>query len=180
MLQLVVPGREMYDEEKEEFFTTKETILRLEHSLVSISKWEARWRIPFLSKDAKTAQQAMDYVRCMTLNQNVNPQVYHALTSEHYRTINEYIDAELTATWITRHEPKKPNMQIVTSELIYYWMVAFQIPMECQKWHLSRLMKLIEICEVKNQPPKKMSKAAIMSRNASLNAARRKALNTKG
>lgn len=181
MLQIIVPGREMIDEKTSEFISTKDTALRLEHSLVSISKWEAKWKKPFLdTKNKKSVEESIDYIRCMTLNQNVDPAIYYNLTKENFEQINEYIESERTATWFSNNGLKKPNLEIVTSELIYYWMTAHNIPFECQKWHLSRLLTLIQICNVKNSPEKKMPRKAVMNRNHNLNVARRKAMHTKG
>ena len=179
MLQITIPGTEMFNEETNEFFTTKDTVLQLEHSLVSLSKWEAKWKIPFLGKDSKTIEQTIDYIKCMTITQNVNPIVYLNLTDSNIKAINDYIDEPMTATTFSNGNTP-PNREIVTSELIYYWMIALNIPMECQKWHLNRLLTLIRVCNVKNTPPKKMSRQEIINRNAALNAARRKKLNSKG
>ena len=179
MLEIEVPGREFYDEERNEFFQTKPVTLRLEHSLVSISKWESKWRKPFLTKERHTLEETRDYVRCMTLNQNVDPQVYNALTNENVEQVAEYISAELTATTI-HDSTATPSREIITSELMYYWIVAYNIPIEVQKWHLSRFLTLVRICSIKNAPSKKMSKRAILSRNAKLNEARRKRLGTRG
>lgn len=180
MLRIVIPATEQFDEQRQEFVYTKEQILNLEHSLVSISKWEAKWEKVFLSNKEKTYEETIDYIKCMTVTQNVDPNVYSCLTDENFKAINEYIDAPMTATYFSKKEDKARSREQVTSELIYYWMIAFNIPFECQKWHLNRLLTLIEVCNVKNQPPKKMSKKALMSRNAALNAARKKKLNTKG
>lgn len=122
----------------------------------------------------------MDYIKCMTITQNVDPDLYNHLTAENIEEINQYIYAPMTATTFSDDKTNKPNREIITSELVYYWMVALNIPFECQKWHLNRLLTLIRICNVKNQPPKKMSKRDVMSRNAALNAARRKQFNTNG
>ena len=180
MLRLVIPATELWDKSKRQFITTKEQTLQLEHSLVSLSKWESKWCKPFLTDDAKSIAETIDYIRCMTLTQNVDPYVYSALTDEHIEQVNEYIQAPMTATWFAEEKNKKPNREQITSELIYYWMIALTIPFECQKWHLNRLLTLIRVCNVKNQPPKKMSKKDLISRNAKLNAERRKLLNTKG
>lgn len=178
MLKITIPAREMFNEETQEFFTIKEHTLQLEHSLVSLSKWEAKWNVPFLSKNEKTVEQTIDYIRCMTITQNIDDDVYYGLSTKNVEDINNYIQAPMTATTF-RKETKKSS-EVVTSELIYYWMVALNIPMECQRWHLNRLLTLIRICNIKNTPPKKMSKRELMSRNAALNAARRKQLNTNG
>ena len=115
----------------------------------------------------------------MTITQNVEPEAYKFITSENIKAVTDYIGEPMTAT--TFHDEKKGvNREIITAEVIYYWMVALQIPFECQKWHLNKLIALIKVCEVKNQPPKKMSKKETMSRNAALNAARRRSLNSKG
>lgn len=180
MLSIDVIGGEMYDDDRNEFLEVEPVTLRLEHSLVSISKWESKWRKPFLDRKKKTSEEFRDYVRCMTLNQNIDPYVYQVLSSGNLKAIDDYIGSELTATTITNPAGKSPSREIVTSEVIYYWMVAYNIPWEAQKWHLSRLITLISICSIKNAPPKKMSKQAVMSRNARLNAARRKRLNSKG
>jgi hypothetical protein len=180
MLRIIIPAVEQWDEAKQEFIYTKEQTLSLEHSLVSISKWESKWCKPFLTKQEKTFEETLDYIKCMTLTQNVDPEVYNYLTNENIKEINEYIGAPMTATYFSDEKTSKTSREQVTAELIYYWMIAFNIPFECQKWHLNRLLTLIKVCNIKNQPPKKRSKKDIMSRNAALNAARRKQLNTKG
>lgn len=180
MLYITIPSCEMYDESTEEFVYAKEQTLQLEHSLVSLSKWESKWCKPFLSKQDKTMEETIDYVRCMTVNQVSDPTVYSRLTLDNLNSINEYIGSPMTATTFSNTLKGGSSGEQVTSELIYYWMIALNIPFECQKWHLNRLLTLIRVCEVKNQPPKKMSKREIMSRNAALNAARRKKLGTKG
>lgn len=180
MLQIVIPAVEYYDEVKEEFISAKEQTLQLEHSLVSLSKWESKWCKVFLSKQEKTPEETMDYIKCMTITQNVNPEVYSRLTQSNMDEIQQYIAAPMTATYFSKNAAGRSSGEQVTSELIYYWMIALNIPFECQKWHLNRLLTLIRVCNVKNQPPKKMSKREIMSRNASLNAARKQQLNTTG
>lgn len=181
MLQIAVPiTKEGWDEEKEEFIKPQVKILQLEHSLISLSKWESRWCKPFLSSKEKTDEEIMDYIKCMTITQNVDPDLYNHLTAENIDDINTYIYAPMTATTFSEDKTSKVNREIITSELVYFWMVSLQIPFECQKWHLNRLLTLIRVCNVKNQPPKKMNKRDVMNRNAALNAARRKQLNTKG
>ena len=180
MLQIVIPGQEFWDEQKQEFINTKEQVLQLEHSLISLSKWEAKWCKVFLSKQEKTQEETIDYIKCMTIAPNVDPEVYNHLTRENIKEIEDYIAAPMTATYFSSDNAGKSSREQVTSELIYYWMIALNIPFECQKWHLNRLLTLIKVCNIKNQPPKKMSKREIMSRNAALNAARRQQLNTKG
>ncbi len=180
MLRITIPAEEFWDEVNEEFIYTKEQTLQLEHSLVSLSKWESKWCKAFLGKQDKTEEEILDYVKCMTLTQNVNPEVYKRLTAANYDAINAYIEAPMTATFFSEDSLPKNSREIVTAELIYYWMIAFNIPVEFQKWHLNKLLTLIRVCNVKSNPPKRRSKREIMKRNAALNAARRSRLNTKG
>ena len=179
MLQLTIPSIEQWDEANERFVWTKEYTLQLEHSLVSLSKWESKWHKPFLSKEERTSEESIDYIRSMTITQNVEPEAYKYITSENIKAVTDYIAEPMTAT--TFHDEKKGlNREVVTAEVIYYWMVALNIPFECQKWHLNKLIALIKVCDIKNQPPKKMSKRETLSRNAALNAARRRSTNSKG
>lgn len=171
---------ELYDETNEVFITAKACSIKLEHSLVSVSKWEARWEKPFLTSNEKSVIETLDYIKCMTITQNVPNDVYSRLTEQHIESINQYIDAPMTATKINHITKGKPNRDIITSEVIYYYMVALTIPFECQKWHLTRLLTLIHVCNIKNQPEKKMGKQELISRNRDLNEQRRKQLNTKG
>ena len=180
MLKITVPASEQFNDKTQEFIYTKEQTLELEHSLISLSKWESKWCKSFLSKNEKTYEETIDYIRCMTLTSNVDPNVYTCLTAENISQVNDYIGAPMTATYFSEDRTAKPSREVVTAELIYYWMIALNIPFECQKWHLNRLLTLIRVCNIKNQPPKKMSRREIMSRNAALNAARRKQFNTKG
>ena len=180
MLTITVPAMESYDPITETFFTTKEQKLTLEHSLLSISKWESKWDKPFLNRtEKKTLEESRDYIRCMTITQNVDPMVYLALTDDNYREIMAYMEHPMTATWFSV-ENKRPSREIITAEVIYYYMVALQIPFSCEKWHFNKLMTLIRVCSEKNKPPKKMSRSKIMSRNQALNAARRQQLNSMG
>ena len=179
LLHVTIPAFEKYDESTNTFTYVKEQKLALEHSLVSLSKWESKWKKPFISKDPKSKEESIDYVRCMTTNKNVNPDVYYNIPDHIFKEIEEYISDPMTATWI-RESPQGGARQIITSELIYYWMVSYQIPFECQKWHLNRLIMLIRVCDEKNKPQKKMSQREILSRNAALNASRRAKLHTRG
>ena len=172
--------QEGWDEEKQEFVEPTYKVLQLEHSLVSISKWESKWCKAFLSKGEKSIEETLDYIKCMTITQGVDPDVYNHLTMENIRQVNEYIEAPMTATVFYERGKTGGSREVVTSELIYYWMIALNIPVEFQKWHLNRLLTLIRVCNIKNTPPKKMSRRDIMSRNTALNAARRKSLNTSG
>lgn len=180
MLHIKITSKEYWDEKKEEFVTIgKEQELQLEHSLVSISKWETKWHKPFLTKEPKTDEEMIDYIKCMTITQNVDPDIYNHLTNSILQQINNYIADSMTATSFSK-ENQQPNRETITSELIYYWMIANNIPMECQKWHINRLLTLIRVCSVKNAPPKKMGKRELASKYAALNAARRQRFNTRG
>lgn len=181
MFQLEVPvSPEKWDEVKEEFIPAKTVTLQLEHSLVSLSKWESKWHKPFLSNTNMTAEESLDYIKCMTITKNVDPLIYLNLTKENVDAVIGYINAPMTATTFSNRQKEKASSEVVTSELIYYWMIAYNIPFECQKWHLNRLLTLVRVCGVKNAPPKKQSKGEIMRNNAALNAARRKRLNSRG
>ena len=181
MLTITIPGGEQFNEQTNEFTYSKGQTITIEHSLASISKWEAKWKKPFYDKEhEKSYEESIDYVRCMTITQNVNPEVYNGITPHLFQQINDYMDNPMTATWFGDDGRKKrPSKEIVTSELIYYWMVALNIPFECQKWHINRLFTLIRICNEKNDP-KKLSKNDIRRRNRDLNARRRAAMHTKG
>ena len=180
MLEITIPAIELWDEEKQEFINKKEQTLQLEHSLVSLSKWESKWCKSFLYTKEKTFEETLDYIKCMTITQNVSDDVYTRLTNKNIEDINNYIAAPMTATVFYDNKNQGGKNETVTAEIIYYWMISLNIPFECQKWHLNKLITLIRVCNVKNTPPKKMSKRELMSRNASLNAARRKQLNTRG
>ena len=180
MLQITIPAVEQWDESVQEFVYSKPHTLQLEHSLISLSKWESKWHKPFLSKTEKTTEETIDYIRCMTLTQNVKPEVYSNLSVENILQVNEYIENPMTATTFIEDRDGKKSREIVTAELIYYWMISLNIPVEFEKWHLNRLLTLIRVCNIKNQPPKKSSRREIMSRNAALNAARKRQLNTNG
>lgn len=180
MLTIKIPAREFFDEKTQTFFTTKEQTLQLEHSLISISKWESKWQKPFLSiNKKKTLEETIDYIKCMTITKNVDSNIYNYLSNENMNEINTYIESPMTATTFSDNT-KGRSREIITSELIYYWMISLNIPMECQQWHINRLLTLIRVCNVKNTPPKKMSRKDIANRYASLNAARRSKLHSKG
>lgn len=180
MLQITIPAVELWDERNQEFVSTKEQTLQLEHSLVSISKWESKWNKAFLSSKEKSFEETVDYVRCMTITKNVDPSVYKFLTNENIAEINQYIEAPMTATYFMESDNKKSGSEKITSELIYYWMITLNIPVEFEKWHLNRLLTLVKVCNIKNSPSKKMSKSEVMRRNAKLNAERRAQLHSKG
>ena len=181
MLEIFVPETEMYDEQTNEFIHVKATTLHLEHSLLSISKWESKWCKPFLAKnknDKRTSEEMLDYIRCMTIG-SVPENVYNVLTQENVNEIINYINWPMTASSVTDPKNSGSSNSVITSELIYYWMIACNIPFSCEKWHINRLIMLIRICNAKNNP-KKMPKNEILKSNKALNAARRKALHTRG
>ena len=181
MLIIHIEGRDdLWDDEKECFYSVRPVDLQLEHSLISISKWESKWHKSFIDSDNKTDEEALDYIRCMTITKNVSPDTYRRLTNQHIEQINEYIKAPMTATTFREGRGAKGRKRIITAELIYYWMVAFNIPVEFQKWHLNRLLTLIRVCEIENSPKKKQSANDILRENAALNAARKAQLKTKG
>lgn len=180
MLNITIPSIELYNERTQEFIITKEHTLKLEHSLVSLSKWESKWQKPFLTTKDKTREETLDYIRCMTITQNVDPAIYHQIPNNILDQIAEYIDSPMTATTFSSPDQKKTNKEVITAEIIYYWMIAYQIPHECQTWHLGRLLTLINVCSIKNQPKGKGNNKAAMARQRELNAARKKTLNTTG
>lgn len=178
MLKLEIGG-EFFDEHKQEFIYQKPQILKLEHSLIAISKWESKYHEPFLNVEKLSNEQLRYYIECMTVSRDMDPKVYELLTDEHYKQINDYIDDPMTATTI-RNNSNNRSREIITSEIIYYWMVDYRIPVEFEKWHINRLLTLIRVITAKNTPAKKMSKGEIMARNRALNEQRRKASNTRG
>lgn len=179
-ISIHIPATELYDAKENKFITIKETNLMLEHSLLSISKWEAKWHKPYLSTDNKTQDEYLDYLRCMCLTQNYDPNVFYALDKKSAIAIAEYIKNPMTATTFKKKD-KKPSREIITNELIYYWMTQLNIPFDpCQKWHLNRLFVLIEVASIKSQPPKKMGKREAAQQRAALNASRRARYNTRG
>lgn len=181
MLTVVIPESEMFNEDTQEFIRIKKQVIKLEHSLVSVSKWESKWKKPFLGKETKTAEETIDYIRCMTITQNVDPSVYLNLDVKTVKRINAYIDDKMTATTFPVDHIRGSSREQVTSELIYYWMVNFNIPFECEKWHLNRLLTLIQVCSIKaNSSGKKMKPQEVLKQNNELNAIRRKQLGSKG
>lgn len=181
MLDIVVPAQEFYDEETNTFLYGKETKVRMEHSLISVSKWEAKWHKAFLSKKERTPEETLDYFRCMIVN-SVDPGIVDRFTADNVSQIIDYINEPMTAVYIQpqKEEGSRGSKDVTTSELLYYYMITLGIPFECEKWHLNKLLALLHVCEVKNAPPKKMSKAAIARQNHQLNAARKKKYHTHG
>jgi hypothetical protein len=179
MLSIIVPGIEVFDNKAQEFTTQGDVVLELEHSLVSLSKWESIFEKPFLGKVEKTAEEVLGYIKTMALNK-VPEEIFSKLSEDNLKAINEYIEAKMTATWFHEAPGAPPSRDVITSELIYYWMITFEIPFECEQWHLNRLFTLIRVCNIKQSKPKKMSRSEIASRNRELNAQRRTQLGTKG
>jgi len=174
MLVINVPESERWDEIKEEFVYVKACSLLLEHSLVSLQKWEAKWNVPFIDTNDKTEEQQLDYIRFMTMTKNVDPQVYYSLSAKNYSEINAYINAPMTATWFSgNNKKKKSSSRKVTAELIYYWMIAYGIPFECRKWHLNQLLTLIEVCEEEGKEHQKKSRKQTLAEHSAINKARR-------
>lgn len=183
MLQITVPGVEMWDERTERFVSSKEQTLQLEHSLISLSKWESKRCKPFYSDKGKTAEETLDYIKCMTITPNVSDEVYYCLTPENHKDIQDYIEAPMTATIVNTPSKGKGKKRIITSELIYHWMIELSIPFECQKWHLNRLLMLIQVREAENQPKTKKTRKNQMdylSKMDAINNARRQKLGSKG
>lgn len=180
MLRIKLPEIELFDDLIQEFSTIPPQIIELEHSLSAVAKWESKWKKPFFSfRDKKTEKESIDYIRCMTLNAVEDDRVYDYLPVVVFEKISKYMTDEMTATTFS-DTPGGPRREIITSEIIYYWMAVSNIPFECDKWHINRLLALIRVCNLKNTPPKKMSRREVRRQNAELNAIRRAQLNTKG
>lgn len=179
MLQIEIPTVELFDDANQEFINIKGRTLNLEHSLISLAKWESKWKVPFLEKKDLTNAQVLDYIRFMTIDKNVDPNVYKGLTQKNLDDVVDYIHDSMTATWFNDRDTK-PNREVITAEIIYYQMIAMNIPFECQKWHLNRLLTLIRVCSIKNSGNKKMRRQDIYEQNRALNEQRRQQMHTKG
>lgn len=180
MLHITVPAGEFLIQETSSFVYTRQTVLQLEHSLVSLSKWESKWKKPFLSAKEKTGEELLHYVQCMNMTQNVEPLIYKLLTAKDLREIGQYIEDPMTATTFSKVDDKPTNKEIITAEIIYYWMITFNIPFECQKWHLNRLLTLVNVCMIKNQKQQKIPTKEQLKRNKALNDLRKAQLGTSG
>jgi len=180
MLKLIVPGQEFFDEVKQEFFSSKIVILDLEHSLVSLSKWESEFKKPFLSTGNRSTHEVYRYINHMILSKDIPENIMLLLTKENLDSINAYIESTESATTFGELPERKGKAETITSELIYYWMIAFNVPFECQYWHLNRLFSLIRVCNLKNSKPKKMGRRELALRNKELNERRRTELGSSG
>ena len=180
MLRITVPAKEMWDEEKEEFVYGDEVTLEFEHSLVSLSKWESKHHKAFLTKKEKTAEEHLDYIKCMTLTEDVPDEVYARLTQENVDQIVAYIEDPMSATYYFDDKKQTGSRDVMTAEYIYYCMFANNIPLDFENRHLNKLIAIIKMCGLKNSPPKKMSKTDIANRHRQINAANRAKYHTKG
>jgi hypothetical protein len=180
MLTIRVLGVESFDENNQEFTTQGGTLLELEHSLVSLSKWESIYEKPFLGNESKSTEEIIAYVKCMSVSSKVPEEIFQQLSEANFEEIHKYIDAKMTATWFSDQPGAPKSREVITAEVIYYWMTVFNIPFECEHWHLNRLFTLIRICNIKQSKPEKMSRAEIARRNRELNAQRKAQLGTTG
>lgn len=181
MLEITIPCSELFDDARQEFIVTEEQTIKLEHSLVALHNWESKWHVPYISDKKKTAEQTLDYIKMMTITENVDPNVYMVIGSSMkiQEDIQKYMDDSQTAS-IVKSTGGGNTGEFVTAESIYYWMISLQIPVEFQHWHINRLLALIKFCNAKNAPKKKMSRSEILSQNRTINNARRKASGSKG
>lgn len=179
MLKLNVKISEAFDEEKQEFVF--ETFpLELEHSLVSLSKWESEFEKPFLAAEEKTNEEALGYIRAMIVTPDYPSDILNKLQQEDVDAINRYIEAKMTATWFAETKETGPRRQTITSELVYYWMTSYQIPWEAENWHLNRLFTLIKVFNAQNEKPKKTGAKEMAERRRALNEQRRAQFKTRG
>ncbi len=180
MLTIRVSGVESFDEGSQEFTTQGGTLLELEHSLVSLSKWESIYEKPFLGNESKSTEELITYVKCMVVTPKLPEDIFQQLSEANFEQIHKYIDAKMTATWFSDQPGAPKSREVITAEVIYYWMTVFNIPFECEHWHLNRLFTLIRICNIKQAKPEKMSRAEMAIRNRELNAQRKAQLGTTG
>lgn len=182
MYELTIPEGEFYNEEIEEFIQIKKTTLQLEHSLIALRKWESKWNKPFLGTNDKSMDEILDYIRCMTLNRNIDPEIYRYIPAKEIIQLIDYIQAPMTAIWFNEavESINGNRKETITAEIIYYWMITLNIPVEFQKWHLKQLFTLIRVVSIKSQPKKKMGKREAARMRARLNAERRAKYKTKG
>lgn len=180
MLRITIDGVESFNNESQTFETTGDVIVDIEHSLVSLSKWESKFQRSFLNKTVKTQEEIFEYIKCMALTPDLDLDVLDNCSQKNIDEIQEYIDSSQSATTFGSMPERRGQGEVITSELIYYWLIAFNIPFECQYWHLNRLFSLIRICNIKNSKPKKLSRFEVAQRNRELNAKRKAELGTTG
>ena len=180
MLTIIIEGDESFNEETQTFETVNDVVIELEHSLISLSKWESKYQKPFLSSGEKTSEEIFGYLKAMIVTPNLDPDVLYKCSQKNIDEIQRYIDSNQSATTFGSMPERRGPGEVITSELIYFWMVSFNIPFDCQYWHLNRLFSLIRICNIKNSKQKKMSRSEIIQRNRELNAKRKAELNTSG
>jgi hypothetical protein len=180
MLNIIIKGTELFDESTNSFITTEDVVLELEHSLLAMSKWESKFLKPFLTNSDKTSEEILWYIRCMVITNNFNENSILGISQENIIEINEYINSPQSATTFGKMPESRGRGEIITSELVYYWMIAFNIPFSCESWHINRLFSLIRICNIKNAPQKKMGRNELAARNRELNAQRKAQFNTSG
>lgn len=180
MLKIIIPEKEKFDEAHSRFVKMEGGTFEIEHSLAAIAKWEAAYSVPFLLSSQKTLEESLDYIRCMTVTPDVDPALYTRIDNAVMKQINEYIESKQTATTIKRIGNKRASREVITAEIIYYWMIAMGIPSEYDQWHLNKLLTLIEVCNTKNAPSKKMKQKDVLAQNRALNEARRAKYNTRG
>jgi hypothetical protein len=179
VLRIKVVVAEGYDETSERFLEPETIVIELEHSLLSVSKWESKWEVPFLDTNDKTNEQVLDYIRMMNLGPDLPEDIFSKFTPENFDTINGYINAKMTATWFRENQEPK-SREVITAELIYYWMISLGIPFQFEERHLNQLLTLIKVCNIKNAPSKKMTSQQAGQRARELNAQRKAAMGTKG
>lgn len=187
MLEITIPEQhyKFLNESNNEIINVNvdKTIIQLEHSLISLKKWEQKWHKPFLGEEDKTHSELLDYIRCMTLNHGIKEDVYNWIPSDLFNKVVEYIKDPMTATWFSGNNligAQKKQNEIITAEIIYYWMIALSIPVEFQKWHLNQLLTLIKVVNIKNSKPEKKDSATAARERAALNKLRREQYNSRG
>lgn len=180
MLTISTNGGEFFDEKTGEFRSVKGQTFSLEHSLISLSKWEAKYHRSFINNGPETEEEMIEYIRCMTITQNVDPCVYRNLSYDNVLEIKKYMEDPMTATWFSDKQNPKSRQKTITAELIYYWMFQLNIPIQFEKWHLNRLLTLIRLCDLENAPKKKMKSKDVRKQNSELNRMRRERLGSNG
>lgn len=177
MLKLLIDSFDVWDDNSQEFITYDKKTICLEHSLLSVSKWESIYKKPFLNESEKSPQEVIDYFKCMLIDESDS--VYlNNISDKDVQKIQEYIEDPMTASWVSGDTSR--DRSVITSELIYYWMVSAQIPFETERWHLNRLLMLIRIFGEKTNPSRKKSRAQIIEEQRRLNNERRAKLGTNG